>query len=259
MYKSLKHLVCGRKQKKVTLYELSGKESLILFLKGSLILFLFAYFFYHSYLAILPLSPVFILYIKKERKQLLQKKKEQLKEQFKEAIETMAAGLKAGYSLENAVRKSELDMKGLYGSNSLIIHILCYLRNGMENRIPVEKLLLECGRQSELLEIKQFAQVCEIAKLTGGNMSVIIEQTVQIIQMKIGTDREIDVMLSAKKMEQKIMNIVPFGIILYISTTSKGFFDALYGNITGILIMTMCLLLYLFAYILSLRFTDIKV
>ena len=66
-------------------------------------------------------------------------------------------------------------------------------------------------------------------------------------------------MISAKKMEQKIMNFVPFLIIFYIGTTSRGFFDVLYHNLIGIAVMTVCLGFYGVAYLLSKRIVEIEV
>ena len=66
-------------------------------------------------------------------------------------------------------------------------------------------------------------------------------------------------MLSARRMEQKVMNAVPFGILLYISVTSRGFFDVLYGNLPGILIMTTCLSIYVGSVLLSEKIVNIEV
>lgn len=71
-------------------------------------------------------------------------------------------------------------------------------------------------------------------------------------------DTEIDLMLSSRKYEQKIMNAVPFFIIFYLSLTTKGFFAVLYHNPAGILFMTVCLLAYLAAVLLSDRIMAIE-
>ena len=62
-------------------------------------------------------------------------------------------------------------------------------------------------------------------------------------------DTEIDLMLS-RKYEQKIMNAVPFSSFLP-ESDNEGFFAVLYHNPAGILFMTVCLLAYLAAVLLS--------
>ena len=50
-----------------------------------------------------------------------------------------------------------------------------------------------------------------------------------------------------KKMEQNIMKLMPFGILAYVGVSSPGYFDPLYGNLTGIALMTGLLTIYLVA------------
>ena len=66
-------------------------------------------------------------------------------------------------------------------------------------------------------------------------------------------------LISAKRMEARIMNLVPFFIIFYISLTSSGFFDPLYHNLFGIAFMTACAGLYITAYLMSERIVNINV
>ena len=51
---------------------------------------------------------------------------------------------------------------------------------------------------------------------------------------------------------------MPFGIILYIDLSSGGFFEVMYSTAAGRLIMTVCLLVYLAACLLSERIMDIR-
>lgn len=90
-------------------------------------------------------------------------------------------------------------------------------------------------------------------------MTDILMRTSKVIGKKMEIDKEIQVLISAKQMEQRIMNIVPFVIILYISITSPGFFDVLYHNLMGVTVMTICLAVYFAAYELSSKIVDIRV
>ena len=63
--------------------------------------------------------------------------------------------------------------------------------------------------------------------------------------------------ISAKKMEQTIMDLVPFGIILYIDATTPGFFDSLYHNAAGMALMTALMAVYLAAYLMAEKILDI--
>ncbi len=79
------------------------------------------------------------------------------------------------------------------------------------------------------------------------------------IQDRIDVEREISILVSSKRLEQLIMDVVPFGIIAYIGISSRGFFDVLYHNPTGIAVMTLCLAVYVAAFRLSERIIAIRV
>ena len=179
--------------------------------------------------------------------------------QFRDAIGSVLTGMKAGYSVENAFIGAYHDMELLYGKNSLICHALEKIRKGMANNVPIEKLLYKVGAESGNTDIMDFAEVFSVAKRGGGNMTEIIGRTIAVISQKIDVEKEIDVLISAKRMEAGIMNLVPFFIILYISVTSKGFFEPLYHNLFGIVLMTVCMGLYIGAYLMSERIVNIDV
>ena len=98
-----------------------------------------------------------------------------------------------------------------------------------------------------------------LANKTGGNLVEIIDSTALLISQKIAIDEEIEVIISAGKMERKIMMIIPFLIILYIDLTNKGFFLPLYHNFIGVIIMSICLLVYLAAIKFSGKIISIRI
>ncbi len=240
-------------------YHFSLKEGALALLEGTLVVAMIGYFFYRSWTACILLFPVFVLFIREKKKDLAKKQRQELSLQFKDLVLALSANVKAGYSTENALRESYRDVELLYGADSPICCEVRHMIRGLENNVILEKLLYDLGSRSRLPDIMQFADVFLIAKRSGGNLTEILEKTAGVIEQKIETDKEIQLMIAAKKMEQKIMNMVPFLIIFYIGTTSRGFFDVLYHNLVGVAVMTVCLLFYGAAYLLSKRIVDIEV
>ena len=60
-------------------------------------------------------------------------------------------------------------------------------------------------------------------------------------------------MIAQKKLEQKVMNVMPVFLLFYLDITSPGYLDVLYHNILGVIFMTICLLGYLASILLSER------
>lgn len=240
-------------------YRFGIKEKVLYVSEGVLLVAVIDYFFYRSWAACIGLIPVLILFVREKKKELAKKHRQELGIQFKDLILAVAANQKAGYSIENAFRESYRDMTMLYGEEAVICTELRYIITGLDNNVVLEKLLYSLGVRSGLPDVAQFADVFLIAKRSGGNMTEILAKTAAVIEQKTETDKEIQLIISSKKMEQKIMNMVPFLIILYIGSTSKGFFDVLYHNLIGVIVMTVCLGFYLAAYLLSRRIVDIEV
>jgi tight adherence protein B len=215
-----------------------------------------AYFFYRSAIAVILLSPIGIFFF---RQIYTRKKKacvDKLTMEFKECILSVSTALKAGYAVENAFLESLGDMKLLYGEASLIYNELEFIRRGLIINITLEELLENLAERSGSMEIRQFARIFAIAKRNGGNIPEIIRTSSELIGDKIDTYQEIRTVLSGRRMEQNIMKIMPFAILAYIGISYPGYFDALYHNVKGILIMTLCLGIYIFAYITGDRILD---
>ena len=66
-------------------------------------------------------------------------------------------------------------------------------------------------------------------------------------------------LLASRQLELRIMSFAPFLITGYISVTTPGFFEPLFGSAAGMAAMTGCLALYLAAYLLSRRILDIEI
>lgn len=237
----------------------SKREKRFLAGKSILVVLLLNYFFYQSFWAMVPLSVIGVMYWRTEKKGMIQKKKEMAREQFKELMLLVSTGQRAGFSAENAFISSYQDMKALYGEESAICRVIKILKSGRENNIAFSNLWKDIGNQLAIAEIKEFAQIYEISHESSGNMSSIMDKTADIIVRRIETEKEIAVLLSARKLEQKIMNLMPFAIMLYISISSPGYFQGLYHSLGGVMIMSFCLLLYVSAYILSVKIISIEV
>ena len=138
-----------------------------------------------------------------------------------------------------------------YGEYAPVTREMGRLIGGLDNRIPLEKLLEDFARRAGTEEIREFAEVFGIAKRGGGNMTEILARTAALIEERLDVENEISIMLGNRRLEQRIMDVTPFMIIFYIGITSPGFFDVLYHNLEGAAFMTLCLGAYLCALVLS--------
>ncbi len=240
-------------------YHFGTKECLLILLKGEAAAVLLAVLFYDFLPAAIPLSALLIVYWRTEREK---KKKACLKKlniQFRDGILAVSAALGAGYSVENAFGEALKDLQYLYGKDEPIMEEFRWIVTNMElNRTP-ESLLYDFAERCRLEDVQMFADVFGACKRTGGDLQTVIRDTAARIGEKLDAAREIETFLSAKKLEQKIMNLVPVGILLYVRMTSPDFLSGLYGTLPGALVMTVCLLVYGGAYLMAGRLMEIEV
>lgn len=220
---------------------------------------LVAFTFYRSFIIFFFLLPIGLAYPLYRVKSLKKKRLLQLSVQFKEGIVLLASFLSAGYSIENAFGLSTRELGLLYGENGLITREFDYLSHQIRINRSVEQALMEFAGRSGLEDVKNFAEVFAVAKRSGGELVPIMNHTVAIIHDKGQIQEEIITLTSSKQFEQKIMNLLPFLIIIYIEMSSPGFFDLMYTTGVGRIIMTVCLAAYLLAYVISGKILDIEI
>ena len=97
---------------------------------------------------------------------------------------------------------------------------------------------MDFAEESKVEDIIYFAEIFRYAKRSGGDLISIIRNTTQIIQQKEEVLSEIDTIISGKRMEQRVMSIIPAAIVVYLKFTAAEFIQPLYGNVYGAVMMT---------------------
>lgn len=228
-------------------------------IKASFVTGMTAWLYYRSAWALAGLLPVWRWYYKGLEKECISRKERDFQLQFKEMIQAVSSALGTGYSIENAIKESQKELKLLYSDKEPITRELTILVRQLRVQIPVEQVMEELAERVQLEDVRNFAAVFVTAKRSGGDMIAIIKNTANQIGDKIDVRREIQTILAAKRYEFKVMSAVPYVIIAYMGLSFPEFMTCLYGNIIGIGVMTVCLGIYMAAYYLGVRLTEIEV
>lgn len=215
--------------------------------------------FYNSFLAVLLLLPLCYVYVRMQKKEQARREDERLASAFKDGIIAVSFSLNVGYSIENAFKEAYREMQMLYGSESKIAKEFRIICNRMGQNENIEDILDDFAVESGVEDILYFAEVFRYAKRSGGDLMSIIRNTAAVIRDKNEVAEDIKTIISGRRMEQMVMNVVPFGIIVYLRITSPEFIEPLYGNAAGVAVMTGCLLVYAAAIALGRKITDIKI
>ena len=203
--------------------------------------------------------PIALLYVKNWEEECCKQKKEEFREQFRESIQTLSAILKVGYSVENATRETWKEIRPIYKKKTRIIKEYETMVHQLDLNMTAEEVMKQFADRVKEEDVENFVTVFGAAKRLGGDSIAIIRHAADAIGEKMEVEREIQVMLTSKKLEFKIMCVIPFVIILYMRSAFPEFMAVLYGNLAGTLFMTICLMVYLTAYQLGKKMTQIEV
>ena len=66
-------------------------------------------------------------------------------------------------------------------------------------------------------------------------------------------------MLAAKSLEFQVMCMIPLGMVLYMRFTFPEFLSVLYGSAAGVMLMSVCLIIYIAAYYMGRKMVHIEV
>ncbi len=241
-------------------YVMSRKEKVFYLLTAGAAVFITGYIFYHSVLLAVFLTPAALLYLPVRTRSIIKKRKEELTLQFKEALYSLSASLAAGKSLETAFRDALKDLSILYPDpDTFIIKELECLVRKLEMNETVESTLEDFAQRSHIEDIHNFVEVLRTCKRTGGNLVQVMKNSSDIINDKIVIKQEIGAMLAQRKLEQKILNVLPIGMIFLLSTGSEEFMKPIFTELSGRVVMTVSAVLLVTAYFISERITNIEV
>lgn len=228
-------------------------------LEGVWIICMLAYLFYDKWWMALALSPLLGAYLIVWTRDMEKKKAREFCLQFKDAMQTLASALAAGYSVENALREVEKDLHTLYPEKARIRKEFTVIVHQLNMNFAAEWVLKDFALRVEQEDVENFVTVFSIAKKSGGDSISIIRNTIQMICEKIEVRQEIAVLISAKRFEFRVMTVIPLIIIFYMRFSFPEFLNVLYGNVMGAVIMTICLILYGCAYFLGKKVIEIEV
>lgn len=241
-------------------YRLNPGEALSGAIKGICVSGLMTYTFYRSIPVFLFLAPAGVLIgLVRERKERKEKRKQELSMQFKEGIMILAASLRAGYSIENAMLSGVRELTTLYGKDGWITAEFSWMVQQIRMNRTVEDVLGDFADRSGIEDIRSFAEVFAVAKRSSGDIGTVMRSTAEHIREKMQVREEIMTITASRKFEQKIMNLVPFFLVFYVERASPGFFDQMYETTLGHILMSVCLVMYLVSYVSAEKILAIEI
>lgn len=231
------------------IYKVSKKEKAVVIMVIFMAIIIISILFYGTIYAVVILLPLGVPIYREQKRRIINKKKKELKVQFKDMLMVMSDSLKTGYSVSNALKESYKDMVSMYGRYSYICEELRIMISKIKLNVREEDIFKDFAKRTGLREAILFSRIFSVAKKTGGNMTEVIGSVTDSIVLKENVREEIEVSTTEKKTEQKIMTLIPMALILYVKMMSPDFLNIIYETNAGRIVMTICLVLYILAFL----------
>lgn len=241
-------------------YIMTKREKIVYTLLAAALLFAIGYVFYRSIIVSCLFALLAFKYPKIRAAQIALKRQKDLRMQFKDMLYSLSSAVGAGSSVEHGLAIALTDMKKQYSDpKTSIVQELELMVSRVNLGQNVEEVFNDFARRSHIEDVQTFANIFEVSKRTGGNLIRIIRQTTDVISEKTDVKNEIDTALAGRKMEQKVLTLMPIALVLFMSETTDGFMDPVFSTIGGRVVATVSLLFILSGYLWSKKITDIEV
>lgn len=227
--------------------------------KGCCLIMVPGWLFFQSVPIALALLLFLPLYWKRCQKEREKERQRRLNQGFADALSAFAAALEAGYSAENAITETCKDLALIYPEEEPIQKELYQLQRQLKNNRSLEQAFADMAARTGDEDIQCFAEVFEIAKRSGGDLIQVIKAAERNIAEREEVKREIRTMMSAKRLEANIMNLMPCGILFYFVLCDPGYLKPLYEGTAGRGIMAGLLVAYLGCIRWAAKITEINV
>lgn len=223
---------------------MTNKQKIKMVLRGVGICVLMGWLFTGHLYGIIVSLCYLPIYLKGCRKSFLEERKNSLRIQFRDAINSLASALEAGESPENAVKSVTEELRLMYSEEDSIISEFMEISAKLGNNVTIEEAFEDFAARSGIDDILYFSEILSIAKRTGGNILQIIRETRNIITDKLELESRLKTLIAAKAYEAKIMKAMPAGILMYLRFFSYDLVKPLYTTTKGALLMLVLLFIY---------------
>jgi tight adherence protein B len=222
-------------------------------------LFLTGYIFYHDLRLSAALMITSFLFLGVIKKDLMGKRKRELMFQFRDALISLTSSLSSGSVIETAIDEAVRDLKIIYPyENVMIINEFNLIVQRRRYGESIEEAFKDFSERAKLQCITDFVDVFSSVNRMGGNNTDIIRNSVSVISDKVEIENDINVLVSGKKLEQRILTAAPLGFIWMLSVMSGDYLAPMFNTFQGHLVMTGVLMVIIISYMISARIMRIE-
>ncbi|MGI6731107.1 MAG: type II secretion system F family protein [Anaerovoracaceae bacterium] len=241
-------------------YQLSNYEEIRYYAVSGTAFFIIAYIFYQSFILSLLFTTVTYPCIRIYKNYLIDKRKRELSEQFRDALYSLSSSISTGRSLSQALKEAHENLKLIYKEDGILLKELSQMIYRIfESRESEEEVLKDFARRSCVEDIETFIDIYFICRSTGGDLVKVVSKSSEMMMDKMTIKKEIATLTAQKRFEAKLLTAMPILVLLFLQMASPEYMQIMYVTFQGRVLMTIALLSIISAYLWSMKLTRIQV
>ena len=256
-------LVSNEQNKRPSIAEKSSYQSkdIIMIIIVGISIFFIGYVFFQNLFFALMFSCLAFFYPRLQRKRMAQRRKVIFLNQFRDAMYSIASSLRAGASLQIALKRCEDDLRKehITQKEKPMIEEISQINYDIEFGKSVDQALRTFKERMDLEDVSQFVDSILITRSKGGNLTKVTQNTSERIADKISIQQEIQVATAQKRSEAKILTFFPLVIVLILMMVNPEYMRPMYENIVGSFMLFIAALMLVANYLVGKKVTDIDV
>lgn len=219
-----------------------------------------SYLLYKSIIFIL-LTPLTFRFLNKAITNMNEKRlKKKFKNEFKDFLYALSGSFSTGRHLVEALHEVNDSLGKMYSMDSQIMTeintILLQLKLTGYDEI---KVLENFKKRKPIEDVVDFVEMYKSCRDTGGDFAGVLSKGANMIAEKITIDREIEAITYQKKIEGRVIGSMPVILLIFLNIFSPDYILPLYSGLSGHIIMTLALVLTIFAFAMIERITSIEI
>jgi len=152
---------------------------------------------------------------------------ERMQEQLAEAVSVIAAGLRTGLSLLQAISLAAGEVGAPLGTT------LRELADRVSLGVPFPRSLDGWVAEVRVPEARLIAGVLSLQRRTGGDLPVVLDRLARTLRDRQAAAREVRSLTAQARLSGAILGFLPIGFFLFLSVTSRRDIAAAYHSSTG--------------------------
>lgn len=198
-----------------------------------------------------------VLFLPIRTRQLLKKRQDALRNQFRDLLSSLASSLSSGKNVREAFLNVRDDLLLQYTEGAHILREVDEILTGLQNNIPIEALLADFAQRTGNSDIINFSSVFEVCYRRGGSLKDVVRRTHEVISEKMACTDEIETRLASNRSQLNIMSVMPIAIIALLRFTNQGFAQN-FSQPAGVAAITVGIAIFLFSYRLGQKIIRVK-